>query len=185
MDAAVSAKHAVFENCVFYKNGKWYKKAGYSSKWIFDSCILHECVHPAALNKTGYGFRWINCSITFMNLPRVTPPFRNTWHHVYRCNFIGCNVPPSFGWNAQESNFYNCTMRAGDVYNGTEEIEPRPFLKNAKGESPLTTWTRARADKPAPKLTPALKPYDVYQFPVRLPLAALKKDASIAPLLFR
>ena len=110
LSGSFKADGEVFDDCEFRKAGPWFN--GYSSKWIFSSCVLFNC-RFGDLDETNYGFQFRNCDFISTDLPEIKHPHKagfshvtalhHDWNKIVGGTFIDCAVPPTVAWCAESS----------------------------------------------------------------------------------
>jgi hypothetical protein len=123
MYGSVKARHAVFENCTFYKAPGGYWTNGYTSKWTLDDCLLRDSNFDK-LYRIDYGIKFrrtsfVDCAIP----PRRIVDFndktvevdaakdaRHEWSEIADCDFHRCRVAASTTWYMRSCNLFGCLV---------------------------------------------------------------------------
>ncbi|MBI5397463.1 MAG: hypothetical protein HZA91_19365, partial [Verrucomicrobia bacterium] len=171
----VKAKWAIFDQCQFVKKGGWF--AYFSSKWSCDSCLFHKSSF-AKLKGLDFGIKLTRCAFVKMSFPEIEhtrpkdKPFdhmrllRTDWNTISGCQFVDCEVAPTVGWCAQESNFMGCKFPAGETFESDSPTEITAFVADTGGDWPHRSWEAYASPQTALKVVYAPAPFSTIAFPV-------------------
>ena len=184
LGSSLKADGAVFDDCKFNKGGAWF--SNYSSKWIFTSCVLHNC-RFGGLTEVDYGFQIRNCVLVSMDFPEIQHPHKPDFDHVTAlhqewntmtgCTFVDCTVPPTVCWCAESSNFFGCKFISGEPFDSAKPWQKTAYVSNPLGPAPQTVWADDMPKRASVSLLNAPAPFPT------LPLAGL--DTVIPELVIR
>ena len=133
LGGSLTAENAVFIDCKFHKAGGWFFEF-YTTQWTFNNCaLLRTNFHN--LNKTDYGIKLSKCTLVECNLPTrllhrdkpedVAARYKDGWNAVEDCDFLMCDVRPSFVWTTERCNFSLCRVADGgtDLFQSTTPLD--------------------------------------------------------------
>lgn len=133
LGGSIVAEHAVFVDCKFSKAGGWYV-AFYSSQWTFENCLLLRSNFPH-LDRTNYGIKFKDSTFVECTMPSrilnegavedddLAARYRDEWNGVDECDFLLCEVKPSFVWATERCNFSMCRVGGADVYSSKTPLD--------------------------------------------------------------
>ena len=135
----VRATHTFFKNCTFDKRGYKYWPGGYTSKWIFENCILDKS-NFSKLDRITYGLKLRQCSFIDCTFPRrhwgyfktegpdddAAALARGEWSEIDKCDFYGCEISPSVFWCMNKCNANGCNVK---VVNDPDLFQSRTNLE--------------------------------------------------------
>jgi hypothetical protein len=142
------ARYAIFDGCTFHKTGAWYAKAGFTSKWVFDDCVLRGGEPFRKITHVDYGIKWTGCTFSGVTLVDIAVPqpkdkpldymtgFRKDWRLIDHCSFDGCDVPPTIFWCATASNYTKCRFPTGPAFESDTPTDVVAFVADTDGDAP-------------------------------------------------
>jgi len=170
------AQYAIFENCKFHKTGAWYARAGFTSKWTFDKCLIRGTTFPT-ITHVDYGINFTDCTfsgVTFAEISVGTPKnaaldymsaLRKNWRIIDHCRFDDCSVPPTVFWCATASDYTKCRFTGGPAFESDTATDVVAFVADTDGDAPDKIAQATPATRAALHITYAADPFAVFAFP--------------------
>lgn len=152
LGGSVVAQHAVFVDCKFSKAGGWYFPF-YTTHWTLENCLLLRSNFPH-LDKTNYGIKFKESTFVECTIPSrilndgavedddLAARYRDEWNGVDECDFLLCEVKPSFVWATERCNFSICRVGGADVYSSKTPLDVILFAPKADA----SFWRDLRAN---------------------------------------
>jgi len=188
----LKAKHAVFDQCTFWKSGPWHSH--YSSKWAFDSCLLDRCTF-SSLDAVYYGIKLERCAFVSMAFPEIQhrrqkghrfdhiESLRGEWNTISGCQFVDCKIPPTVAWSGRQSNYMGCKFIAGETFESDTPTEVTAFVADVEANLPHEIWRSDPARAPL-KVVYASTPFPTVAFPFlaasNSPTPTITEDARLS-----
>ena len=166
-----------FDQCRFEKRGGWY--AYYSTKWGCDSCLFYKCSF-ASLKGKDYGINLQHCAFVSMNFPELEHErpkdedkkvfdhmkcLRSKWNTIKYCQFVDCDVAPTVGWSAVDSNFMGCRFPSGEAFESKKSLDVVDYVADTVGLLPHKIWRAYPAPLAPLKVSYAETPFETVSFP--------------------
>jgi hypothetical protein len=135
---AVLAENAIFVDCKFAKGGGWFVPF-YSSQWTFENCTLLRS-NFATMDRTNVGLKAKNSTFVDCEFPRrlmnddnfedddLAARYHDQWNAVDDCDFLLCDVAPSFVWTTDQCNFSLCRAVGSDVFLSKTSLDVGLFV---------------------------------------------------------
>jgi TolB-like protein len=176
LGGSFTAHYAIFEDCKFLKVGAYFSRAGFSSKWEMDHCLIRGSTTFKFLTHVDYGTKFSDCTFSDVTFPEITFPaakdkpldmmheLRVNWRVMDRCRFDSCTVPPTVFWCAQASNFTRCKFVPGRAFESDTATEVKAFVSDTTGDAPDKIQAAAPTRAPL-HITYAPQPFAVFAFP--------------------
>jgi hypothetical protein len=144
LGGALLAENTIFVDCKFAKGGGWFY-AFYSSQWTFENCTLLRSNFPS-LSRSDIGLKTKNCTFIDCNLPQrllntptiedddLAARYKDQWNAVDDCDFLLCDVAPSFVWATDKCNFSLCRVTGSDVFLSKSALDVGLYVPKTDAE---------------------------------------------------
>jgi hypothetical protein len=141
LGGAMIAENAVFIDCKFWKGGGWFV-AFYTTQWTFNNCTLLRS-NFQSLNGTDFGIKLQKCTLVECSFPErllsrdkpedVAARYQDEWNKVEDCDFLMCEVRPSFVWTSDRCGFSFCKVSGADVFQSTTPLTVALYVPKTDG----------------------------------------------------
>jgi hypothetical protein len=141
LGGALVAENAVFIDCKFWKGGGWFV-AFYSTQWTFSNCTLLRS-NFQSLSGTDFGVKLLKSTLVECKFPErllnrdkpedVAARYQDEWNKVEDCDFLLCEVRPSFVWTTDRCNFSFCKVTGADVFQSTTPLTVAMYVPRLDG----------------------------------------------------
>jgi hypothetical protein len=141
LGGAVVSENAVFIDCKFGKAGGWYVDS-YSSQWTFNNCTLLRS-NFQGLDRTNFGIKLLKCTLVECKFPErllqhekaedIAARYQDEWNKVEDCDFLMCELRPSFVWTTDRCNFSFCKVTGADVFQSTTPLTVALYVPKLDG----------------------------------------------------
>ena len=171
------ARYAIFDDCTFHKAGPWYDKAGFTSKWAFDHCVLRGGQPFPKITHVDYGIKFADCALSDVTFPEIAVQvpkdaardymavLRKDWRLIDHCSFDRCTVPPTVFWCATASNYDRCRFPTGPAFESDTPTEVVAFVTHPDGDAPDKVAAATPAMRAPLHIVSAAEPFDIVPFP--------------------